>query len=453
LSSDTPELIAEASPIQRLIHRLAIFRDTNFLLLWSGSLISMVGDAFSMIGLPWLVIQLTDNAFTLGTVMATAAIPRALFILIGGALADRFSPRQVILRTKIAYLLLVTLLAYLVLTEIVEMWMIYAFAFLLGTVGAFAFPAQSAILPQLVRKDELQIANSVMGGTAQICFLVGPALAGILIVLLSGGDFQYVSSTTPKDDLGAIGWVFAIDAVTFLLSWCLLLGVRVPQHKDIRSDSTQSFITTLTSGFTYIQSDRSLFLILFYIAAVGLFVQGPISIGIPLLASERYTEGAAAFGILMAAHSGGALIGVLFAGVLPFPKARNIGMIVLGLDAIAGLILISLGYATETLYGMFVLFSMGIIGGFLQVFWMTWIQSRVAQEMLGRVMSIVIFANLGLAPISGALSGYVVESIGLTTLFVGSGILFSAAAILSMFSRSIRLMGLSPEELAASTDP
>ncbi|HJP51575.1 MAG TPA: hypothetical protein QF611_11135, partial [Pseudomonadales bacterium] len=70
-----------------LRERLVILKSRNFLLLWAGSLISMVGDAFSMIALPWLVIQLTDNAFTLGTVMATAAIPRALFILVGGALA------------------------------------------------------------------------------------------------------------------------------------------------------------------------------------------------------------------------------------------------------------------------------------------------------------------------------------------------------------------------------
>ncbi|HJL62019.1 MAG TPA: MFS transporter, partial [Pseudomonadales bacterium] len=199
-----------------LRERLVILKSRNFLLLWAGSLISMVGDAFSMIALPWLVIQLTDNAFTLGTVMATAAIPRALFILVGGALADRFSPRRVIMDTKILYLVLVTMLSALVISESIEMWMVYVFALLIGAVGAFAFPAQSAILPQLVDKDELQVANSVMGGTAQICFLVGPALAGGLIVILSGGDLTNLSADSPPDDLRAIGTVFAIDAITFM---------------------------------------------------------------------------------------------------------------------------------------------------------------------------------------------------------------------------------------------
>ncbi len=433
-----------------LRERLVILKSRNFLLLWAGSLISMVGDAFSMIALPWLVIQLTDNAFTLGTVMATAAIPRALFILVGGALADRFSPRRVIMDTKILYLVLVTMLSALVISESIEMWMVYVFALLIGAVGAFAFPAQSAILPQLVDKDELQVANSVMGGTAQICFLVGPALAGGLIVILSGGDLTNLSADPPPDDLRAIGTVFAIDAITFMVSWLLLLGVRVPADRDVRSDDEESVIASIKGGFNYLTTDRSLFILMFYIAAVGFLAQGPISIGIPLLASERYVEGAAAYGLLMSSHSGGALLGVVLAGWLPLPKPRNLGIMVLILDATEGSIMVLLGFSSETIYGMIILFNMGIIGGFLQIFFMTWIQKRIQQEMLGRIMSVIIFANLGLAPISGALSGFIVESIGLTVLFVGSGGLFATLALLSMFSRSIRAMGLPPEALVSS---
>ncbi|MEO2178344.1 MAG: MFS transporter [bacterium] len=424
--------------------RLVVFKTRNFLLLWAGSLISMLGDAFSMIALPWLVIQLTDNAFALGMVMASAAIPRAIFILVGGALVDRISPRWVILNTKVAYFLLVSILATLVMTETIEMWMLYGFGFLLGTVGAFAFPAQSAILPQLVKKDELQIANAVMGGTAQICFLVGPALAGALIVILSGGDLTNLNADSPPDDLRAIGTVFSIDAVTFVVSWLILLGVRIPKEKDIRADKEDSFFGTMILGFVFLKGDRSLFILLFYIAAIGFLAQGPIQIGIPLLASERFVEGAAAYGLLMSSHSGGAFIGILLAGWIPLPQARHLGMMILTLDAIVGLILIQLGFASETMVGMFILFSMGTIGGFLQIFFMTWIQRRIPQEMLGRIMSLIIFANLGLAPISGALSGYIVEYIGLTVLFAGAGSLFASFALLSMLSPSIRAMGLPP---------
>ncbi len=442
-ASDSVHLPERATVSQRL----SVLKTRNFLLLWVGSLISMLGDAFSMVALPWLVIQLTDSAFTLGTVMATAAIPRALFILIGGALADRLSPRRVILDTKIVYLVLVSALAALVISETIEMWMVYVFALLLGTVGAFAFPAQSAILPQLVEEDELQIANSVMGGTAQMCFLVGPAVAGTLIVVLSGGTLTNISTESPPDDLRAIGLVFALDAITFLVSWLTVQRIRIPTKKDRRSDDRDSVLGSIKGGFAYLKTDHSLFLLMFYIAAVGFLVQGPISIGIPLLASERFTEGAASYGLLMSSHSGGALLGIFLAGWLPLPQAKNLGLMVLVLDAIEGSTLFFLGFAGETIYGMLILFNMGIIGGFLQIFFMVWIQKRIPQDMLGRIMSVIIFANLGLAPISAALSGLIVESIGLTILFVGSGGLFSTVAILSMFSPGIRAMGLPPRAL------
>ena len=125
---------------------------------------------------------------------------------------------------------------------------------------------------------------------------------------------------------------------------------------------------------------------------------------------------------------------------------------ILTLDSIVGIILIQLGFASETAYGMFILFSMGIIGGFLQIFFMTWIQKRIPQEMLGRIMSLIIFANLGLAPISGALSGYIVEYIGLTVLFAGAGGLFASLALLSMLSPSIRAMGLPPQAQVSESD-
>jgi MFS family permease len=407
----------------------------------------MLGDAFSMVALPWLVIQLTDNAFTLGTVMATAAIPRAVFILVGGALADRFSPRRVILDTKLVYLVLLSSLAFLVITEMVEMWMVYLYAFLSGAVGAFAFPAQSAILPQLVAKDDLQIANSVMGGSAQICFLVGPALAGTMIVLLSGGSISRQADGASPDDLQSIGLVFAIDAITFLFSWVIVQRILIPQDRDRRSDSSDSLLESIKGGFSYLKTDRSLFILMFYIAAVGFLAQGPISIGIPLLASERFLEGAAAYGFLMSSHSAGALLGVILAGTLPMPKAKHLGIMVLSLDAIEGATLLFLGFASETVYGMLILFNMGIIGGFLQIFFMTWIQKRIPQDMLGRIMSVIIFANMGLAPISAALSGYIVEYVGLTMLFLGCGGLFMSVALLSMFSSSIRAMGLPPEAM------
>src|SRR5207249_3579287 len=102
-----------------------------------------LGDQFYMIALPWLVLQLTGSALALGTIMALASIPRALFMLVGGAFVDRFSPRSVMMASNFGRLVLVALLSALVLTNHIQIEILYVFALAFGLADAFYFPAQS----------------------------------------------------------------------------------------------------------------------------------------------------------------------------------------------------------------------------------------------------------------------------------------------------------------------
>jgi MFS family permease len=107
------------------ISPLNILNNRNFLLMWIGEGISLLGDQFHMIALPWLVLTLTGNALAVGTVMAMAGIPRALFMLVGGALTDRFSPRKVMIASNLARMILTGLLAMLVLMNLIQLSMLY----------------------------------------------------------------------------------------------------------------------------------------------------------------------------------------------------------------------------------------------------------------------------------------------------------------------------------------
>jgi MFS family permease len=127
-----------------------VLRRRDFRLLWIGEAISLLGDQFYMIALPWLVLQLTGDALAMGAVLALGGIPRALFMLVGGALTDRFSPRNVMLTSNLLRLGLVSILAVMVITGAMQLWMLFAFALLFGLADAFFFPAQSAIIPRLV---------------------------------------------------------------------------------------------------------------------------------------------------------------------------------------------------------------------------------------------------------------------------------------------------------------
>src|SRR5512147_2824858 len=158
----------------------------NFRLLWIGEGISLLGDQFYMIALPWLVLSLTGNALAVGTVMAMAGIPRALFMLVGGALTDRLTPRRLMINSNLARLILTGLLALLVITNLIQLWMLYTSALLFGLADAFFFPAQTSIVPKLVGKDQLQQGNAMIQGTAMLSLFVGPVIAGALIARLDG---------------------------------------------------------------------------------------------------------------------------------------------------------------------------------------------------------------------------------------------------------------------------
>src|SRR5450755_2844101 len=187
------------------------FSVRNFRLLWIGESISLLGDQFYMIALPWLVLQLTGSALALGTIMALEGIPRALFMLIGGAFVDRFSPRSVMFASNLARLILVALLSVLVLTNNARLEILYLFALAFGFADAFFFPGSSAIVPQLLNDDQLQAGNTFVQGTAQLSGMVGPVVAGGLIAVL--GNAATASKGAPGTQ--GIGIAFVIDTLSF----------------------------------------------------------------------------------------------------------------------------------------------------------------------------------------------------------------------------------------------
>src|SRR5258708_38042563 len=287
----------------------------NFRLLWIGEGISLLGDQFYMIALPWLVLQLTGSALALGTVMALAGIPRALFMLVGGAFVDRFSPRAVMMAANFARLLLVALLSALVLTNTIRIEMLYGFALAFGLADAFYFPGQSAIVPQLLKADQLQAGNTFVQGTAQLSLFLGPVLAGALIALLG-----HAGSAASAPSTQGIGIAFGIDALSFVASLLCLNLIHVPgvtKPTDKVHSKQQNVIGSIKEGFAYVWSRPVLRIFFLLLVAMNFLVLGPVLVGIPVLAATRLAEDAAAFGIIMSAFGLGALLAIIQSNVLP----------------------------------------------------------------------------------------------------------------------------------------
>jgi len=416
---------------------LSIFRQRDFKLLWIGEAISLIGDQFYMIALPWLVLQLTGNALAMGTVLALAGIPRALFMLVGGALTDRFTPRMVMLASNLLRMVLVSLLAVIIIMGQIEMWMLYLFALVFGLVDAFFYPAQNAIVPRLVNKNQLPLANTIMQGTLQLSLFAGPVLAGYLISVLdkavATGAFQGAGN------IRGIGLAFGIDALTFLASAITLWMISPHASVDKKQEESESenLISSIREILLVVWNDVRLRTFFILIAVSNFLINGPLIIGVPVLANTRFPEGAAAFGVLMSAYGGGSLLGIAMAGILPRPPARRMGTVLGIVWSVLGLGVVALGLIPYTPLAALVTLIMGAANGYVVIIFITWLQTSTQEAMLGRMMSLLMFASAGLLPLSSLLTGALI-GVHVVGLFVVSGSLMTLLVLLMLRNPSIR---------------
>lgn len=407
-----------------------VLRIRNFRLLWIGEGISLLGDQFYLIALPWLVLQLTGNALAVGTVMATAGIPRALFMLVGGALTDRFTPRKLMIYSNLARLILTGLLAALVMTNSIQTWMLYVFALLFGLADAFFFPAQTSIVPQLVGKDQLQAGNAMIQGTATLSLFVGPVLAGALISALDNGST--LSSV-------GIALAFALDSLSFLASITMLSQMDTGKAQARAGKTNDGVLTSIREGLAYAWNDVTLRIVLGLVAGINLLVIGPVSVGVPVIARMRFPEGATAFGLIMSVFGGGSLLGIILAGFLPKPSPKRLGTVLLSVMSTIGIGLAVIGVAPSMFVAAGASLAMGIASGYNNILLITWLQSRISPSMTGRIMSLIMFASVGLNPISMALSGALI-GINATALLVGAGGLMTILTLSAASSPATRDM-------------
>ena len=393
-----------------------LLRNTNFRWLLGGGLVSMLGDQFSMLALPWLVLSLTNDSLSLGIAVALMGAPRAVLILFGGTIADRYSPRRVLLLSKYANAAILLALSGLLMLDLASVALAYAAALALGIASAFGIPAGTAILPQAVPPQVLQTANSLQMGARQLSLLAGPLLAALVLGAHDGGQ---------QTGMAALAAAFAIDALTFLFSaWTLRQVSLRPQA----AAAAQGMWRDMAAGLAMVWCDMALRSCYAYWAVVAFFVMGPLQVALPVLASERL-HGAPALGLLMGAHGAGTLAGMLASSLGGAWLRRRFGATLLAVDAIVAILLMALGQIDTAWQGAALLAVTGMLGGYVQVAIFTWIQRRVAPAMLGRAMALFMGIFLGLAPLSAAATGALLRHLSVGELFCAGGALLLAAAI------------------------
>lgn len=404
--------------------------NANFRWLLSGGILSMLGDQFTLIALPWLVLKLSGDPLSLGLVLALLGAPRAVFILIGGAVVDRYSPKRVLMLTKHASALLVGALAVLTLAGAATLPLVYALSLGIGLAQAFAYPSGSSIMPRAIPPQLLQAANGATMGVRQVGMLVGPLLAALLLAIGDAG--------AANGDMRALGLAFAFDSLSFAVSaWTLS---RVVPLAGAAHPVPQNVMHAVGEGLMAVWRDVEMRTCFAYWGLVSVLIGGTMQVALPVLAKERLHDGAA-FGMLMAAHGAGMLAGMVFSSMSAkynAGKPVRIGLLALSVDAMAGLLIMPLGLITAAWQGGLLLLSLGALVGLVQVAVFTWIQKRVQPQMMGRVMSIFMFILFGLAPLSSAATGWIMQSATLPQMFFGGGAILLVCATLALLFTPMR---------------
>jgi len=407
--------IAVAKPISSPMKRVFGIRD--FSLLFAGQTTSLLGDQFYSIAGAWLVLRLTGDPLALGLVIALGTIPRAVFTLIGGAITDRVSPRQVMLLADIIRLFLTALMAVQIFTGSLQVWMIYAYSLVFGVVGGVFAPASMSMAPTLVQPEDLQAGNSVMQGSMQLIGFVGPAVAGALIAAF------------PRQNIG-VGLAIAFDALTFIVSvmtlWMMQAGRKVTTSAPAAPRA--GVWASIREGLGYMLKDPALRIMFILIAIANFAFGGPVLVGIPYLADTRFPQGAAAYGLLISGYAGGNLLGIILCGALPKLKQALLKVFLVGMFLLFAAGTASLAWIGQSWLAFAVMLAMGILNGYLSIMLITGLQRSTPREMLGRIMSMILLANLVFMPLSQTIAGAVLRW-NVPLLFVGAGMLMALCAV------------------------
>ncbi len=290
----------------------------------------------------------------------------------------------------------------------------YILAFAFGVADAFAIPALQALLPVLVPREQLTKANSVLQSSMQLTMIAGPPPAGLIIKRFG------------------IMWAFFIDAITFLFIIAPLSFIPDPP-KAAHQQSSRSVWHTMLEGLHYVYRDVAMRTIIVFGTALNFCIMWPIMVGLASIAKNQFNS-ATAYGIMFSAFAFGALGGSLSAGLR---KQRRRGIMILFVGASLGILLAVVGMVHSLVGLCIVMLFMGVISGYSNVHMTAWYQERVDASMMGRVMSLRMFAIFGLMPISLAIAGFIAE-ISVDVMFVAAGILMFSVTLLAAMQRPVR---------------
>ena len=403
---------AAAAPSRARV--LRAFQSRDFRLLWTGQAISLLGDAAFVVALGWRTFDLTGSARSLGLVLTFQGVGVLTTVLVGGALADRYDRRTLMLVSDAARFVVIAALAVLDAGGHLTIHSLAAIALVEGLATGFFTPALGGLIPLVVEDARLGSANALIGIARQSSFLIGPSVASLL--------YGLAGATV----------VFGFNACTYLVSFAFVFATRPRQQERASDDGT---LRAIREGFRYIAGVPWLWITIALFAFVLMLQWASIQVLTPKLVREHFDLGVGAYGLIFSLIGGGMIIGTFLFGQLGLHRRRGLISYLIWIANSALVIL----FALSPWYPLAAsaAFLRGICIGFGVTIWETMLMELVPRHMLSRVVSLDWFGSLGLTPFGLLLMG------GISDLAAPGTIIALAAAI----SICIIALGLTSKQI------
>ncbi|MDX2091917.1 MAG: MFS transporter [Kofleriaceae bacterium] len=365
-------------------------RIRSYLALWIGHTVSAFGSSLHRLALAWWVMEESGSALTMGIVMICAIVPMVPFMLIGGAVADRFDRVRVLLYADIGRGALSGLLAFLMATDQLELWHVYVTATLFGVVDSFFMPAVNAVLPAIVPPEDRSSAISLRALSSQLASILGPMAAAAVI------------------SIGSSSLAFAIDAGTFVVSALAVVPLLRLSLKVKRQDGGQvTIFADIREGFAFVKREPWLWISLVAFVFITAAAAPMYSIGLTYIIVEDRHYDASVLGIVEGLASAGTVVAALWLGRRARLAKR--GWVIYGWVILIGAVVIGFGLPIS-IYGIA---GLAILGGFgnsvIFLVWTSLMQDRVPEEQFGRVSSIDSVGGIVSVPFGMAVIGWALD--------------------------------------------
>ncbi len=373
-------------------------RHRNYRIFFTGQVVSLAGTWMQNVALAWLVIELSGSPLAIGVLAFCRFVPFTIFGLFAGVVADRIDSRKLVMATQAAAMGISIGLAVVTLTGTATLEIVYILAALGGIALAFDAPGRQSLTFQMVGPRELPNAVALNSGLFNGSRIIGPAIAGLLIAAVGTGI------------------CFALNAVSFLAVLTALALVREEELRPVVRDRSASMIKGIRHAFSYAWNDRQLRLVLSVVTVVST-VGFNFHVLVPLLAADTLHVGPEGFGLLSATFGLGALVGALSAATFREASWR---LFAIG-TASFGVFALLLAPVQNAYLAAALLFCIGLSFTLFTANANALVQLAAPDHLRGRLISIYLFAFLGLAPIGGLFAGWLAEQGGTTLAFAVAG--------------------------------